>query len=103
MILKDTWVIMFANPLSGSRKAKKWLKVTERKEFQLPNGTSAIFQVFNLVEKGDRERGFRIIVEIQQKMQKEMELMGFTQTTVIVLVAGGDGSLCNLLLQAKAN
>lgn len=41
VILRDTQVVMFANPLSGSRKAKKWLNVQGKKDFELLNGTTA--------------------------------------------------------------
>lgn len=76
-------MVLFANPLSGSNKAKKFLKLTTKSlSFEVGSTTIKLY-LYELTSEMGRLSGIQKIDKLLEKSEDKIK----------VLVAGGDGSL----------
>lgn len=69
MVNEDSnfYVFLFANPKSGSQKAKRFLDPAfSRSEVELKETLTAYVKIFNVIDFEDCEKGLKQIAELQQ-------------------------------------
>eukprot|EP00347_Sterkiella_histriomuscorum_P014386 403361066 len=96
IIEKEYIIFLFANPRSGSQQAQRYTKLEyDSCEISVSAKEIAKVFVFDMTNPDQCDNGYKIMRKYQLNRNPNQEL--------ILVSAGGDGSLMNLVMKIKAN
>ena len=84
---------LFANPHSGSHEAAKYVKMGKSTEIKLTSKLTAIVNFYNILDADSRNQGYSKLYSLSQQIKAPSDL--------IVVIAGGDGTLLEMIGRAK--
>eukprot|EP00347_Sterkiella_histriomuscorum_P013493 403364507 len=88
-------LVLFANPRSGSQRARFFTQHKQGRDISvnLKNGCKARLTIHNIIDKKQSIDGYQRLKDLQEQCDRSVK--------IIMVTAGGDGSLVGIIQSAK--